>query len=672
MTAATTVSTDSSPDDMLKRWFGKTNDLKAPDPQKRLAAVHALPVERSAELADVARNDADQAVRVAAALKLTDLAALLAIARDNALDTTTQEAALDNIAQQLRQEPGSPTLVKALGEPAVLHRYLDNASADALEICIPYLKTAEQAALAVVRAKGALREQLIEHELLTTEEGLHTLEKVSRGRNKQANQHARRTLQEIRARQQALAGAESRLAEIDAAINRALAQDEPAAVQKLKTLHTTRQQIAADLADLNPHQPIAADPLADFDFDAAAAESDANLRKLVQEVSTALLEGSFEHAISGISTVTEQLAALESPAIDLSEQIASLTGRVSLVEQALQSIAGPPWSAYERPQTLPGSPQLNTIAAHIEQRQAWIRQMTTARRAFTWPKDLPLPAVIETCDADLALVRRELDTLDDAVSRHVEELPQMMASVDAALEDQQYKQAVQAIKRVRNLHRKLGNLQPDRQETERRLGALSARIEELKDWQRFATNPKRKALLSDLELIANDPLEPAAQANRLRQLRSQWQALGRPASDEESSQQEQFDKLAEQAYEPCKAYFEEQGKQRAENLVARRALCTQLQDYIEQTDWASADFKAAEQILRAARDEWRRYHPCERDALKPVEAEFETLQKRLHGHIKAAWDSNIAVKRDIIAQAKSLLENEPVDAQVQGAKALQQ
>ena len=79
-----------------------------------------------------------------------------------------------------------------------------------------------------------------------------------------------------------------------------------------------------------------------------------------------------------------------------------------------------------------------------------------------------------------------------------------------------------------------------------------------------------------------------------------------------------FDALAERAFEPCKAYFADQAAQRAENLSKRQALCQQLQDYLENTDWQTADMQAAEAISRTARAEWRKHHPCDRKALKPV------------------------------------------------------
>ena len=52
----------------------------------------------------------------------------------------------------------------------------------------------------------------------------------------------------------------------------------------------------------------------------------------------------------------------------------------------------------------------------------------------------------------------------------------------------------------------------------------------------------------------------------------------------------------------CREHFAQQNKERKDNLRARRALCEQLQSYLDSTDWANADMKAAETIMCVKRD----------------------------------------------------------------------
>jgi hypothetical protein len=82
--------------------------------------------------------------------------------------------------------------------------------------------------------------------------------------------------------------------------------------------------------------------------------------------------------------------------------------------------------------------------------------------------------------------------------------------------------------------------------------------------------------------------------------------------------------------------------------------------------------KAAEAIMRTARDEWRRFHPVDRNPGRKVEQRFEALQGRLHDRVKAEWDRNLAAKEALVAEAKSLADADlPMAEKIETAKVLQ-
>ena len=143
---------------------------------------------------------------------------------------------------------------------------------------------------------------------------------------------------------------------------------------------------------------------------------------------------------------------------------------------------------------------------------------------------------------------------------------------------------------------------------EKTLNHISAQLGELSDWQQFAASPKRDALLQAVQALVVTPLNPDSQRDQLKNLRSQWNALG-PLPRDQAVLQRRFDDSADQAFNVCREHFAQQNKERKDNLRARKALCEQLQSYLDSTDWANADMKAAETIMRQARQEWRKYHP---------------------------------------------------------------
>ena len=109
-----------------------------------------------------------------------------------------------------------------------------------------------------------------------------------------------------------------------------------------------------------------------------------------------------------------------------------------------------------------------------------------------------------------------------------------------------------------------------------------------------------------------------------------------------------FNRYAEQAFEPCRVHFNEQAELRKRNLAECRRICEQLEEYLDNVDWASADMRAAEQIMRAARDEWRAHHPVDRRHAKEIDARFEALQERIFVQVKKVWDANLAAKQAIV------------------------
>ena len=228
----------------------------------------------------------------------------------------------------------------------------------------------------------------------------------------------------------------------------------------------------------------------------------------------------------------------------------------------------------------------------------------------------------------------------------------------------EFKKALSTLGRCRKLQKQgaKGN--------EKLLNRISTQLGEFSDWQQFAASPKRDALLQSIVAIVNTPLSAQSQRERIKELRAQWNALG-PLPKEQLQLQQQFDELADEAFEICREHFAEQSKQRSDNLDARKALCEQLQHYLDSTNWRHADMKAAETIMRQARQEWRRYHPCDRKALKAVEARFEDLQAALHDRVKSTWDHNVKAKEDLVNQAQALVEQDSSEGLATSAKQLQ-
>lgn len=147
--------------------------------------------------------------------------------------------------------------------------------------------------------------------------------------------------------------------------------------------------------------------------------------------------------------------------------------------------------------------------------------------------------------------------------------------------------------------------------------------------------------------------------------------LSRGLQNQHQALWETFHDLAQQAYEPCKTFFEEQGKLRALNLHQRQALAEQLGQYEQLIESKGLDLKELDRVLTLARNDWRRFSPVDRAANKVVQAEFDAVFQRLRDLLQSEQQVFREAKLAIIEQAKALLEEPDSRQATEKAKQLQ-
>ena len=204
-----------------------------------------------------------------------------------------------------------------------------------------------------------------------------------------------------------------------------------------------------------------------------------------------------------------------------------------------------------------------------------------------------------------------------------------------------------------------------------KLASSSRQLRELADWQAFALRGKREALCEEMESIADHPLNPNAQMERIKTLRGRVKALGRIQSARDRALMERFD-AADRAFAPCRRHFEQFAEERKFNLEQRRTICAQLEAFVEENDWEHADYRGVEQILQRARNEWRIYRPVDRSPGRRVDSRFKAVTERISGYLRKEWERNEATKTAIVEEARAAVEAAgPIHDQIQLMKRLQ-
>lgn len=204
-----------------------------------------------------------------------------------------------------------------------------------------------------------------------------------------------------------------------------------------------------------------------------------------------------------------------------------------------------------------------------------------------------------------------------------------------------------------------------------KLDDFEQQLSKLGDWHEFAVTPKKEALITQMQGLINSKMAPEDLATKIHELQDTWKEVSKGGQQQDDELWQQFQQASDQAYIPCKQFFEAQAAARESNLTKRREMVAQLQSYINAYDWQNAVWKDVEKTLKVARQEWQNYWPVPRKAGNELQKEFETLMEQLFGKITTEYETNKNAKQELIEKAKNLLANAELSAAIEGVKKLQ-
>jgi hypothetical protein len=289
-------------------------------------------------------------------------------------------------------------------------------------------------------------------------------------------------------------------------------------------------------------------------------------------------------------------------------------------------------------------------------------------KEINWPQGFPAPALLEPA--------RKLAGKPKAPIKANDDLKQQQASADSlkitldqledALEAKQLKESRQLLKTAQQYFKALDHRHS--KSFQARMQLLTAQLRELTDWQGFATEPKQIALCEQMEHLAEQPIEPEAKSERIKELQQDWRDLG---GSSDRTLWSRFKQASDKAYEPCKIYFKAKSGLKKANLDKRKAICAELEHFVNSADWNTIDWKAVDHILQTARQEWKSAWPIEFRDNRQVQKQFDELLKKLEAPIDQEHQKNEALKQAIVEQAQALTEHQPLHEAMNKAKALQ-
>ena len=691
--------------------------LDDPDPERRIEALDRQdpPLENEA-LAELSRTDPEASVRSACIARIDDPASLLALMELEETETSARDRLEGLISGGLEIEP----LIAGMQNLAALRHLLDAAPIAAAPAVLARIddeevltEIASHHRLAPIRAEAAAR--------VISEDALRVVSRGARERDKDVARTVKARLDTLRDARAAAQDASDRIIGLvpeAEALTRS--EDETHLLERLMRLERLRaesvEQIEAtapvteafrlgaiaapaELAILDAAiatvrdrlEAAAAAVAAQAAADAAVEERMAALTGLVDGLDTLVTQVT-ERIAGGASVATERgplAAAIEledarwldalgdAPAPDeLTQRRLAVRARLDALLGAFEAWLGAgdapqveaaPLIDERLPKTRAEGETYWQLRSSIRERlgvlEAWLAE-------FAWPDGLAAPALLAATRAARDALATAHKAMDEGERRLQDRVGKLAGRMERALEA---KKLGPVLGMQKDLKRGLEALPEIGERLQTHVDALRTGIEELRDWEYFATAPKREALCEAMEtLAAREDLEAPARAEEVKSTRAAWNELGPVRGGEEGAALlKRFDAAAEQAFAPARAHFEAEAGRRAENTAQRAKICDELEQFVTDYDWASADWKAVERIYRSARNEWQRYEDVDREG-RGLGKRYHKLSRTLKRQLEGRWQANIAAKEALITSAKALVvDGAPVPDSARQAKALQ-
>jgi hypothetical protein len=178
-------------------------------------------------------------------------------------------------------------------------------------------------------------------------------------------------------------------------------------------------------------------------------------------------------------------------------------------------------------------------------------------------------------------------------------------------------------------------------------------------------------LIERMQSLVGAEMSPEELARQIRRLRDEWRTLHRGAGEEPTPEWQQFDEVAERAYEPCREHFARQAEQRKENQARREALLERLAAFAAEQDGEQPNWRAVQQAIAESRREWREYAPVDQDVVKSLQERFHAVTDGLQARLDAEYARNVEAKQRLIARAAELVAAQDMRQAIEETKDLQ-
>ena len=227
-----------------------------------------------------------------------------------------------------------------------------------------------------------------------------------------------------------------------------------------------------------------------------------------------------------------------------------------------------------------------------------------------------------------------------------------------------------AQKDLRKLNSQFGKGKPIPSKFRHKFQRLNFTAKEYDDWAEFATSDKRTELITEVNKLAAQKLEPRTLANKINSLQKQWQNLdqhGKTASKEKWST---FKDACEKAWAPCKDYFAVLEDRKEENRDKKLALLKNIESFPAGKTTENTTVIQIVMFLKGVHEKWKQYAPVPDKDFQDLNNKFKDARDGVNKLLEEVEVFNRSQKEAVISEVESL-SKEDIDNSVARIRELQ-
>ncbi|MFT5502819.1 MAG: exonuclease SbcC [Gammaproteobacteria bacterium] len=645
---------------------------QSPSVEKRLSAIAGLQTdnkEHQQVLLQLASEDADDSVRIAAMQRLADVVALNGLSIKNADSAVgvAVEKRLDELMTtgQSIDEAQYRNLLASCPELQV--RIATHANFSSIRTQAIQNLLSEQLLDVLGATIYTDCRQLISEQLLDIED-LESARKIMRGKDKNAERIIKAKIDTLRQHERELAENKSWVEKLIEEVEYLAAHDWLPEFQgryrahrqqwdnlafEIEDEHKQRYQLARKLVDslYQRQQEIERTRQSQGQL---AGELEALLKIITaRDIATSVevqseMQSQLQQTRSSWQALEEITAADQSVRLQYRKMFDAIQSATQFVISASELIRDATEDKSKQPEIIP--------------------KLDAALKNLEWSNDFSELQVASEVRQQLQDWRNELRATAEAQHEKLAKMHKNISSIFRFSHSGNLTRAKQVAQKVQKTIDQFDG--KDLLALQERFDEASKALGDMGDWKNFSTEPKYIELCEAMELLTASKQHADRRTSEMKALQQQWKALGH--SDVSEQYWPRFKLAADQVYQSCAAFFEQRHGIRKANLEQRKQYLDEMRELLESTDWDNnPDYKAVQSSIHSINSGFSSVKDIERNAGEKQWKQYSTLRASVMVKLDAVYDDNIATKQRLIKQAETLAEATVIVENLTHLKSLQ-